>query len=138
MPASSTSTRGARSANFVGIRPSKRCGGSTRWSSTEISVHHRSRRSGSGRKVTRSGLAVTKKPGLRSRSSNPIAMPGMLRGTPFDVRPTARGEPVAHLQALGEAEVLELADVVLERLGLPPEAGGEVGGPGRRLRGDDV
>ncbi len=140
MPESSTSTRGARSWRRAGSRPSNRWGGSTRWSSTEMRVHHRARRSGSGRKVTCSGLAVTKKPGRRSRSSNSMAMRrcyGSLltvvggQARSFDEGLAAWGEAVAHLEALGETEVLELADVVLERQRLPPEAGGEVGGARR-------
>src|SRR6476620_1899394 len=108
-------------------------------------VHHRARRSGSGRKVTCSGLAVTKKPGRRSRSSNSMAMPGcyesLLRvaagqASSFDEGLASGREAVAHLEALSEAEVLELADVGLERQRLPPEAGSEVGGARGRLRGD--
>src|SRR3954468_7886672 len=103
-------------------------------------VHQRARRSGSGRKVTCSGLAVTKKPGRRSRSSNSMAMrrcyESLLLVVAGQVRLAAGREAVAHFEALGEAEVLELADVGLERQGLPPEAGREVGGRSRRLLAD--
>ena len=45
-------------------------------------------------------------------------------------------EPIAHAQALGETEVLQLADVELERLGLAPDAGREVRRPHLGVRGD--
>src|SRR5438105_4965603 len=136
MPSSSTSTRGAYGCRRAGRRPSNRCGGSTRWSSTEMSVHQRARRSGCGRNVARSGFAVTKKPGRRSRSSNPIATARMLRRVVGEIRLAAGRQAVAHLEAVREAEVLELADVGLERLGVAAEPGGEVGGTDAGVRGD--
>src|SRR4051794_7042336 len=45
----SSATRGARSCRCAGRRPSKVCGGSTTWSSTEITVYFTSRGRGSGR-----------------------------------------------------------------------------------------
>src|ERR1700677_2799328 len=45
-------TRGARSANLWGTRFSKTCGGSTMWSSAEMTVYFLSAFGGSGRKVT--------------------------------------------------------------------------------------
>src|ERR1035441_7639168 len=44
--------RGARSAYLWGTRPSNTCGGSTMWSSAEMTVYFRSARGGSGKKVT--------------------------------------------------------------------------------------
>ena len=49
-------------------------------------------------------------------------------------RAAARREPVAALQALGQPERLELADVGLERQLLAPEPGGEVGRAHARAR----
>ena len=52
MPLSSVTTLGPRSPKRLGMRPSKASGASTTWSSTEMSRLWRTRRSGSGRKVT--------------------------------------------------------------------------------------
>src|SRR3954454_8138122 len=48
-PSSCSTTRGARSASAAGTRPSNACGGSTTWSSHEMTVYQRSERGGSGR-----------------------------------------------------------------------------------------
>ena len=75
------SRRGARARRTSPAPdPRNRWGGSTRWSSTEISVHQRGRRSGSGRNVTSRGRPsraafVAKNPGRDSRSSNPMLVP---------------------------------------------------------------
>ena len=50
-PSSVATTRGASSANLLGKRPVNASGGSTTWSSTEITVYTRSRGSGSGSHV---------------------------------------------------------------------------------------
>src|SRR3954453_13952502 len=55
---SRSATRGARSCRCAGRRPSKVCGGSTTWSSTEMTVYFTSRGSGSGRKSSSVSVIV--------------------------------------------------------------------------------
>ncbi len=58
---------------------------------------------------------------------------GLSRG---EVGLAARRQAVTDLETQREAEVLQLADVELERLRLPPEARGEIGGAHRGTLGD--
>src|SRR5262245_43740156 len=71
-PSSCSTTRGARSANAAGTRPSNVWRGSTTWSSHEITVYQRSERGGSGRSVTLP-LTFRVKPALPLRSSIEMA-----------------------------------------------------------------
>src|SRR6478735_4357120 len=115
IPASSISTLGARSWSALGSRPSNMSGGSTRWSSTEISVKWRGRRSGSGRKVTSLGLEVAKKPGRASRSSKLMLTVGSLRWSSCDRAGAAVGhqrQAVDVPGVVGEEEADDRADVV--------------------------
>src|SRR5205085_8136552 len=54
-------TLGANGCRFAGSRPSNMCGGSTRWSSTEITVANTSRGDGSGRNSSGSSCATSVK-----------------------------------------------------------------------------
>ena len=47
-------------------------------------------------------------------------------------------QPVADVEALGQAEALQLAHIDLERLRLPAQRRGQVGGPDGRPRGDQA
>src|SRR3954471_7662162 len=71
-PSSCSTTRGARSASAAGTRPSNACGGSTTWSSHEMTVYQRSERGGSGRSVTLP-FTFCVKPALPLRSSIEMA-----------------------------------------------------------------
>ena len=62
----------------------------------------------------------------RHRSASRAARPRTELGQ-IQVRPPARRQPVAHLQALGQAQLLELAHVGLVALGLHPGAAARSG-----------
>src|SRR3954462_7128227 len=52
--------------------------------------------------------------------------------------PAARREPVADLEALGQPQLLELADVALERRGLSVKRCRQAGRAPGRVRGDEL
>src|SRR3954468_11529993 len=66
-----------------------------------------------------------------------VCFPPLRSASPTgEVGLASRGELVADLEAQREAEVLQLADVDLEGLGLASEAGGEIGGAHGWMLGD--
>src|SRR5688572_7094106 len=60
-----STTFGASASYFLGSRPSNMPGGSTRWSSTEITVYRTSRGSGSGNRSGCSSVSAMARPPLQ-------------------------------------------------------------------------